>query len=316
MWIRFIKFLLSSVVVTFIVRNSKKIILPGFQKIPLHDVTIFFWKGITKGSLPMRASAVAFSFFLAIFPSIIFLFTLIPYIPIENFQERLLSSFQHFMPQNAYEATKDTILDIVTNQRGGLLSIGFITALYFSTNGFNALITAFNTTFHDIETRKPIHQRLVSILLVMITTVLILTSISLLIGSEYLLHKIFTHDSYEIAYHLIQFGRWIILFALFFCLISFTYYLGPSQKGRWKFISAGSTLATLLTVITSSGFAFYVDHFGKYNKLYGSIGTLIVILLWLYFNSLVLLVGFELNASIRQAKRNKESLERETQTPE
>lgn len=303
MWIRFIQFLAGSALITFIVRNSRKIILPGFQKIPLYDVAGFFWKGITKGSLPMRASAVAFSFFLAIFPSIIFVFTLIPYIPIDNFQERLLNSLQVFMPHNAYEAAKDTILDIVTNQRGGLLSIGFISALYFSTNGFNALITAFNNTYHDIETRTPFQQRLIAMLLVVISTVLIVTAMGLLIGSEYALHRIFTHG--EAAYHLIRFGRWIILFALFFSLISFAYYLGPSQKVRWKFISAGSTFSTLLMVLTSSGFAYYVDHFGKYNKLYGSIGTLIVILLWLYFNALVLLIGFELNASIHQAKQQK-----------
>ncbi|MBI4931151.1 MAG: YihY/virulence factor BrkB family protein [Bacteroidetes bacterium] len=306
MWIRLIQFLLSSAVVTFIVRNSKRIIIPGFEKIPLYDVAGFFWKGITKGSLPMRASAVAFSLFLAIFPSIIFLFTLIPYIPIANFQEQLLGLFASVMPHNAYEATKDTIMDIVTNQRGGLLSIGFISAMYFSTNGFNALITAFNTSYHDIETRKPIHQRLVSVLLVVISTVLIVIAIGLIIFSEIAIHKIFTHG--EFVYHLIRFGRWIILFCLFFCLISFMYYLGPSQKVRWKFISAGSTMSTLLMVITSSGFAYYVDHFGKYNKLYGSIGTLIVILLWIYFNALVLLVGFELNASIKQAKHKQTSL--------
>ncbi len=296
-------FLLESFVVVFIIKLSKKIILPGFQKMLLYDVAIFFLKGMQKGALPMRASAVAFSFFLAIFPSIIFVFTLIPYIPIENFQEKLLGLLSEFMPHNAYEATKDTIMDIVTNQRGGLLSIGFISALYFSTNGFNALITAFNTTYHEIETRTPFQQRIVSVLLVIIATLLLTIAIGLIIGSEIALNLIFKKE--QASYYLIGIGRWIILFGLFYSLISFTYFLGPSRKTRWKFASAGSMFATVLTVVTSVGFAYYVNNFGQYNKLYGSIGTLLVVLLWIYFNSLVILLGFELNASIHQAKQQK-----------
>ncbi|MBI4944839.1 MAG: YihY/virulence factor BrkB family protein [Bacteroidetes bacterium] len=302
-----IQFILGSTIISFIIKYSKKIILPGFEKLPLYNVAGFFWKGIMQGTLAMRASAVSFSFFLAIFPSIIFVFTLIPYIPIAHFQDQLLNLLQSFMPHNAYEATKDTILDIVTNQRGGLLSIGFFSALYFSTNGFNALITAFNNTYHDIETRTGFQQRLVSIFLVVIATLLMMTAIALIIISEIALRKIFKQD--EIAYYLILGGRWIIVFALFYFLISFTFYLGPSRKSGWKFASAGSMLATVLSLMMSVGFAFYVNHFGTYNKLYGSIGTLIVVLLWIYFNSLVVLLGFDLNASIHKAKRDKESLQ-------
>jgi membrane protein len=260
-----------------------------------------------KGTLTMRASAVAFNLFLAIFPSVIFVFTLIPYIPIHHFQEHLLDVLQNFMPKNAYEVTRETIEDIVKHQRGGLLSVGFISALYFSTNGFNSLITAFNNTYHQIETRTGFQQRLISILLVIISTLMILIAIALMIGSEYSLHKIFHRG--QLYYHLIQSGRWIIVSILFYCLISITFYLGPSGKLGWKFASAGSMLATILSLVTSIGFAYYVNHFGKYNKLYGSIGTLIVILVWIYFNALVVLIGFDLNASIFKAKRDKESLQ-------
>lgn len=306
MWIRLLQLLLSSTVVTVIVRNSKKIILPGFERVPLHDVSIFFWKAITKGALPMRASSVAFSFFLAIFPSIIFVFTLIPYIPIHNFQDQLLDLFANVMPTSAYEATRETIEDIVKNQRGGLLSVGFVMAFYFSTNGFSALITAFNSTHHQIETRSFFQQRMVSLLLVIISTFLILSAIALIIGGEVLLHKFYRGHIY---YHIINIGRWIIASLLFYSLVSFTFYLGPSRKSGWKFASAGSMLATILSILTSIGFSYYINHFGKYNKLYGSIGTLIVVLLWIYFNALVILIGFDLNASILEAKRNKEELE-------
>jgi len=307
MKVKILRWLVSLSLVEFILKHSRKLTLPGFEKIPVYDVTRFFWESIAKGSITMRASAVAFNFFLALFPSIIFVFTLIPYIPIANFQEQLLDLLRNFMPHNAYEATKDTILDIVTNQRGGLLSIGFFSALYFSTNGFNALITAFNSTFHDIETRTGFQQRLASVFLVVISTLLIMTAIGLIIISELALNLIFTHG--EIAYYLILCGRWIIVFALFYFLISFTFYMGPARKAGWRFFSAGSMLATILSIVMSVGFAYYVNNFGNYNKLYGSIGTLLVILLWIYFNSLVLLVGFDLNASIHKAKRHKASTE-------
>ncbi len=303
MWARIVKFITNSLFISLIVKQSKRIILPGFERLPLYDVAVFFWHSIMKGSLTMRASAVSFSFFLAIFPTIIFIFTLIPYIPIVNFQEQLLDLMKNFMPSHAYEAARETIEDIVKNQHGGLLSVGFISALYFSTNGFNALITAFNTTYHTIETRSVFHQRMAALYMVGISTLLMLTAIILIIVSEVALLKIFRQG--DVLYYLILCGRWMIVFALFYFLISFTFYLGPARKSGWKFFSAGSMLGTILTILTSVGFAFYVNHFGNYNKLYGSIGTLIVVLLWIYFNSLVVLLGFDLNASIHGAKRDK-----------
>jgi membrane protein len=306
MWFRIIQLLVSLRLISFILKHSKRITLPGFEKTPIYDVALFFWQSMTKGSLTMRASAVAFSFFLALFPTIIFLFTLIPYIPIDNFQAQLMELLKSFMPHNAFQATEETILDIVTNQRGGLLSVGFISAMYFSTNGFNALITAFNNTYHELESRSGFQQRMVSILLVVIATVLLLVSITLIIVSEYALNKIFNEGG--LTYYLIQSGKWVVLFSLCYALISFTFYLGPLHKLGWKFASAGSMLATILSVGTSVGFGYYVNNFGNYNKLYGSIGTLIVVLLWIYFNSLVVLVGFDLNVSIREAKKKQAPL--------
>lgn len=285
----------------FLVSLTKKIVLPGFQEVPLYYVLKFFGRGLQKGALQTRASALAFHLFLALFPSIIFLFTLIPYIPIHNFQEQLLSIIQGFMPQSAYEATRTTIVDIVSHQRGSLLSIGFVAALYFSTNGFHTMITAFNRSYHVAETRTWLMQRVISLILVLISTTLLIAAIAFIIASEIMLAKAHFMDS--VVHYIIIGGRFIIIFALFFCTISFMYYLGPAKKVRWKFINAGSTMATILLMLTSYGFAFYVNNFGQYNKIYGSIGTLIVILLWIYFNSYVLLLGFELNASIENAKR-------------
>lgn len=284
------------------IKLSQKLVLPGFEGVPLYNVALFFFKGIQNGTLTSRASSVAFSFFLALFPTIIFLFTLIPYVPVENFQDELMDLLRQFMPRSAFEATESTLEEIVRQPQGGLLSFGFISALYFSTNGFNALIDAFNQSYHSRETRGAFKQRLVSVLLVIIQTALMVTAIALIVFSEVALNKFIPRD--HMATYAVQIGRWVIILALVLCVISFIYYLGPVNKKGWKFISAGSTLATILFIITSLGFAFYVNNFGQYNKLYGSIGTLIVVLLWIYFNSTILLLGFELNASIHSASRN------------
>lgn len=284
-------------------KASKKVIIPGFEGLSLYLVSKFFFQGIRNGALNMRATSLAFSFFLALFPSVIFLFTLIPYIPIANFQDELFNLMKSLLPQAAFEATEETIFDIIKNPRGGLLSFGFISALYFSTNGFNAMINAFNETYHQIETRSPLMQRLVALLIVIVTTILLLTAIALIIATEFAFQKWIKRDNVE--YYLIYYGQWFILVALCYSFISFNYFMGPKSSKGWRFFSAGSVFATTLTIITSIIFAYYVNNFGNYNKLYGSIGTLIVIMLWLYINSLILLLGFDLNVSINRAKREK-----------
>lgn len=283
------------------IKASRKIILPGFEGLSLYVVSKFFFLGLKNGLLNMRASSLSFSFFLAIFPTIIFAFTLIPYIPIANFSDYLFNLIQTALPKAAFEATEETIVDIINNQRGGLLSIGFISALYFSTNGFNAMINAFNETFHELETRHFLMQRLVSLVMVIVTSLMISIAIALIIFSEIGLQKLIHKD--VALYYMILFGKWIILSGLCFCLISFIYYVGPKRKKDWDFFSAGSTFATVMIIIASLAFGYYVNNFGNYNKLYGSIGTLLVIMLWIYINSLILLLGYDLNASIHFAKK-------------
>lgn len=298
------KKILASAPVQFILTLSKQLVIPGFEGMPLYDVSSFFFKGIQNGSITTRASSLAFKFFLAIFPSIIFLITLIPYIPIDDFQDQLLILLRDILPKNAYEATRETFEDLVKHQRGDLLSFGFFFALYLATDGIHAMISAFNKSNQSIETRSMWKIRGISVALVFILTFLILIAITLIVFSEvaldYLVSKHLLVDSFTISLLLI--GKWLIILGLFFCAFSFLYYLGPDQKLKWKFISAGSTFATLLSIVASLCFSFYVNHFGNYNKLYGSIGTLIVIMLWIYFNAIIILLGFELNASIHSAK--------------
>lgn len=299
----FLNRLLSLKVVKTLHQWSRRIILPGFDGIPLYDVLAFFIKGISKGYLTVRASSIAFSFFLSLFPAILFFFTLIPYIPVENFQDGLFDLLKQVIPEHAFNMVESTLEDIIKRPHNTFLSIGFIMTLYFSTRGVRSMIQAFNSTYHDVETRTWLKQRITSVFLVVVISVLIIISIALItFGTSFLkmmVAKGILHSS--ITYYLIQVGKWIVLVAMFFFMISFFYYFGPAKKERYRFISAGSSLATLLALLISLGFNYYISNFSKYNALYGSIGTLIVFLLWIYFNSIILLIGFELNASIHQA---------------
>ena len=262
-------------------QKAKLIKLPFFDGLPLYDVALFFWKGIVDGAISTRASAIAFNFILAIFPAIIFVFTLIPYIPITHFQQQLLTLLQSILPQNAFLAIEGTIENIVTQPRGGLLSFGFLAAFFFSTNGIVSVITAFNGTIHAIETRSWINQRLVALVLAVILTSLTTFSVALITLSQ-TLTKFLVKNGYlhsNLTYDLLLGGKWLIICALFFFSYAFLFYLAPARKTKFRFISAGGTLATILTIITSIGFSYYINHFGQYNTLYGSIGTLVVVML-------------------------------------
>ncbi len=288
-----------------IVTWARQLILPGFDGIPLYEVAVFFWHGLLNGYINLRASAFAFNFFLSLFPMAIFLFTLIPYIPVEGFQESLMLLMHDLMPGQIYEAVETTLLDIINRPRGGLMSLGFFLALFFSTSGVNSLIDAFNQTVHEIETRSFIKQQLISVVLVLIVSLIIGIAVVLItVGPhflEFLAQKGFLKSGFTL--YLISSLRWLIILAMLLFAYSFLYYLGPAGSNRFRFISAGSMLSTILTIAASVAFFYFVNNFSRYNTLYGSIGTLIIIMLWINFNALAVIIGFELNASILGAKK-------------
>ena len=288
---------------TKIIRKLKTLVLPGFDGIPILRVLDFFYKGVLNGAITTRASAISIRMFLALFPALIFLFTLIPFIPVDNFQDVLLSLLYDVIPHKAWEAVESTLIDIITRPRGGLLSFGFVLALFFSTNGINSLIDAFNASYHTMEFRGIIMQRWVAIVLVFVLSILLIVAISTItIGTNffnYLDEEDILKDRFVI--YLIQWIRWVVLVALTYFGISFIYYWGPAKRTPFKFFSAGSSLATLFMMLSNIGFNYYANNLARYNALYGSIGTLLLILLWVYFNSIIVLIGFELNASILNA---------------
>ena len=292
-----------------LIKFAKKVSLPFFDGVPLYDVSLFFWRSITDGALTTRASAIAFNFFLALFPAVIFLFTLIPLIKIPNFQTELFIVLKDIIPDSLFSTIEETIFSIINEIEGGWLSVGFFMALIFSTNGIASMMSAFDATVHDLKAYNWLTQRLIAVVLLLILSVLLAAAISLLIGGQWLL--VYLKDDMgwlngDFEFNLLSAGKWIVILALFFFAYSFLYYMAPAKKTKWRFISAGGTLATALTILAMRGFTYYIDNFNQYNVLYGSIGTLLAVLLLMYIMSFILLLGFELNASIYQAHTKKE----------
>jgi len=286
---------------------TKVYVLPGFSPLPIYTVATFFFKEIGKDSLVNKASSLAYNFMLAIFPGIIFLFTLIPFIPKRiGFQDQLMVLFQLILPAQAFEAFETTLTEIIKIQNGKLLSFGIILSVFFATNGVHNLMKAFNKSSLIVETRSWLKQRLIALILTFIIAFsLIFTIAAMTIGEialNYLNREL--HIKGNLTTYAIEFSRWALLGILYFVTISILYRYGPANTKKWRLFSAGSWLATVLAFLTIWGFSFYINNFGSYNKIYGSIGTLIVIMIWLYLNSLILLLGFELNASVDLSKRS------------
>ncbi len=285
---------------------TKVLILPGFSPLPLYTVAAFFFQEIGKDELTNKASSLAYNFMLAIFPAIIFLFTLIPYIPIAHFQDQLMSLIALVLPVEAYDAVKLTLLDIVSNQNSKLLSFGFLFALFFSTNGVHNLMQAFNKSSLITESRPWLKQRLVALYLTLLISLALILAIMIMTIGEFIFSRLKSELIFKDVFwiYLLSIVRWVMLIIVYFVTISVLYRYGPAHPKKWRFFSAGSWMATILAILTFWGFSYYINNFGNYNKLYGSIGTLIVLMIWLYLNSLIILVGFELNASIDLSKRS------------
>lgn len=285
----------------------KRISLPGFDKVPIYNVIKFFIDGMQHGAITTRGGSIAYQFLMASLPALIFFFTLIPHIPIENFQQEVLDFLKNMLPHNVFLTIQTTLEDMFV-KRSGLQFFGFLIAMFFATRAVDSMIRAFNATYHTLETRDFTQRILVAALMVLIITLMFAVSVSMIIFSKMIINKLIVHNILEvnITYYFILAGKWIIIIAMVFFGISFLYYFAPAKRTKWRMFSAGSSLATILMILSSLGFSYYVNNFGQFNKLFGSIGTLIVIMIWINFNALSLLIGFELNASITHARIEKE----------
>jgi membrane protein len=282
----------------WLIRQSQKIRLPGFQGIPLYDVLKFFFQQIRKVGITERAAAISFNCVMAIPPIIIFLCTLIPYLPISNeFIRQLHGLIRDVIPgEKNNSAIIKFIDDIIKKPKNDLLSLGFLLAIFYSSNAVMGIMRAFDKNYLGFKKRKMIRRRATALQLTSVLFVLMFASLLVLIMQSSVL-KLFGLKNVLVR-QIIGYARWVVIVLLFFGSVSFIYRYAPFVHKRWKLINPGCILATTLMLLFTVFFSYWVNNFSNYNKLYGSISTILILMLLIYFNSLVLLIGFELNVSI------------------
>jgi membrane protein len=286
-----------------IIDKSKATSLPGFRGIPIFDVVKFFIGQVKTVGMTERASAIAYNFFMAIPPAIIFLFTLIPFLPISReFENSLYSLIRDVIPGEKDNSVLITFLqDFINKPRNGLLSLGFVLSLFFSSNAMMGIMRSFDKNYIGFRKRTGFQKRTVALKITLILFVLVFASILLLIGQGQVLK--FIGITNATVRSIILNARWVVIILLFFTSISYIYRHAPAVHKKWQLINPGSILASFLMLLMTLLFSWWVGRFGNYNQLYGSIGTVLILLVLIFINSLVLLIGFELNVSITSLKK-------------
>ncbi len=280
---------------------SKRIYLVG-KTVSYYSVFKIFKNKLVEDEIFERSLAVAFSFTIASFPLIIFLFTLLPYINAwvpEIDSEKILIFLQNIMPSDMFSITKNTILDLVETKRGGLLSIGVISSIFLSSNGFNTLIKTFNSCHRVRENRSFYETRLIAMLLTFVFFIVTIVAIVLSTLGDFIINIILEYDVFKnVEYYTINSYKLLSLFISFYLLITSIFYFAPVTHNKWTFVSSGSIISAIGCVAISLAFSYYINNFPTYNKLYGSIGILIAYMGWVYVISSIILIGFEWNTSI------------------
>ena len=299
---KLVDFLIQLPFVNWLIHKSKTTTLPGFSGIPIYQVVSFFIRQVQTIGMTERASAIAFNFVMAIPPATIFLFTLIPYLPItQSLQQELYKLIKDIIPGERNNAVLINFLqDFINNPRNGLLSIGFILSLYFSSNAMMGIMRSFDKNYAGFKKRSNWQRRKAALRLTVLLYVFVMASLVALIAREVVLEWLGIENATLRA--LLSNLRWSVIFLLFFGCISSIYKLAPSVHKKWKLINPGSIVATSLMLITSGALSWWVANFSNYNQLYGSISTVLIIMILIFINSLILLIGFELNVSIYSLK--------------
>ena len=302
--INFIKFLIDS-------RTYKKVVLRldnihlRHKEVSIYQILKNLVININNDDILHKASSVAFSFTLAVFPAIIFLFSLIPYIPIPDIRANIVELVDEMA---MLEQVSQTINDVISKPRGDLLSFSVFLSLFLSTNGMMELAQTFNKIYKTIDNRSYWQTRVIATFLTIILSFVMFISILVLTVGSFALNYMVDNGflAQNFLFYSILVLKYSVLFILFLFTISIVYYFAPALHNRWRFISIGSVLATILSILVSYLFSFYISNFGTYNKLYGSIGAMIAMMVWIYLISIILLIGFEVNASIDQAAQQRE----------
>ena len=296
-------------VVGKIVAKSKTITLPGLMKVPLYDVMRFFGQSMSKGVVFQRAAAITYRVFVAVIPMLIGLFSAIAFLG-EDFRNTLISMLESIVPPYVWPAISGMITDVVMRQNGTLSSSMLIVGIYFTIVCFNGILAAMTSSYFIEEKRKFLDQILLSAGLMMLTFVIIVFVAAFFILASVAVKYVHTNygNNPELYAFVVHFLKWVLVYAAIYFLISIFYYLAPVKRGDYKFFSAGSSTCTILLVVLLWIINLYFSNFDNYNLIYGSLGAIFAILLWINWSSSIFLICYDLNVSIAKAKSENKKL--------
>ena len=298
-------------IINVLVRFFKQIKLPGLEGLSFYDLLELYITGILKGALTTRASAIAFSFFMALFPFLLFVLIIIPYVPIDDFKIDFLTFLDSFLPPNTSDFFVHNIFEnIDQTQRGGLLSSVFILSIALMANGVNAVFSGFENSYHEQLTRNVFRQYLYALGIALILAfLLIITIVVLGYFQIYVVQELFDvleNKGYQVESESIfwaNVAKYLFFVLMVYLATATLYYFGTKEGKHSNFFSIGALFTTLLIILSSYLFGLYIENFGQYNKLYGSIGALLILLFYLWLNANILLLGYELNASLNKLRK-------------
>ncbi len=279
----------------------------GFKGLSFYEVGRYFLRAIFMENISISASSLSFNFFLALFPALLFLLTLIAYLPFNGMKTQLIEQLSLILPERTYKEISQTILEILRKQNSSLLSFGFLLTIYFASNAFHILINNFNRRLAGtdmLSKQNWIVIRSKAVFLTFVLSVLIIVFLAIVTISVQIETYMIEHDwpLVEVYSFLLVLVEYILVAAVFIFTISTIYYFAPSKTERWRFFSIGALLAGVLSIVATFGFTLYVNNFDSYNKVYGSIGAIIALMVLIYINTFSMIIGFELNTSIDKAE--------------
>lgn len=277
--------------------------LPGAGEITVAGFVSLFRKSLTEGQVRTRSSAIAFQVLLAAPPALFFLFTLLPYLPVDDLEQEFLLMLGRMVPQLTFQAIEPFVRSLFEG-RGAAPFIGLVISLFIASNGLDNVIDAFHATAHEVESRPFLRRRLVSLLLVVAIALFTATAILLVVIGRFFSRQIAVAvtGSRTLPTVALELGSWIIVILLVYSAISLVYFYAPAEHPRWRAVSLGAITATLFVLVASWGFSLFLRHIAQLNRLFGSLGTLMALMIWLKLLALALLIGFELNVSLEEAR--------------
>ena len=297
-------------VVNLVVRFLKKIKLPGFEGLSIYDLLEMYVVGIIEGALTTRASSIAFSFFTAIFPFLLFIIIIIPEIPIDGFQDKFLTFLDTFLPPQTSEFFNHNIFENISVKSGSLFSTVFLLSMFLMANGVSAVFSGFEHSYHDQLSSGFFKQYLYAFGVALILAFLVILTVGVLAFTQiYVITPLYENISGEeiesstTGLFWLNTAKYVFSTIMVYIATATLYYFGTKEGRKSKFFSIGALFTTLLILLTSYLFGVYIENFSQYNELYGSIGALLILLFYLWLNSNIILLGYELNASLQQLRR-------------